>query len=69
MVIDDVSGKGVPAALFKVIAKTLIKNQAQLGKSPAEVFTTANNQLYEGNDENMFVTAFMGILENTCIFT
>jgi sigma-B regulation protein RsbU (phosphoserine phosphatase) len=63
IVIADVSGKGVPAALFMVIAKTLIKNHAQLGKSPAEVFTTVNNQLYEGNDESMFVTAWMGILE------
>ncbi len=63
IVIADVSGKGVPAALFMVIAKTMIKNHAQLGKSPAEVFTTVNNQLYEGNDENMFVTAWMGILE------
>jgi sigma-B regulation protein RsbU (phosphoserine phosphatase) len=70
IVIADVSGKGVPAALFMVIAKTLIKNHAQLGKSPAEVFTTVNNQLYEGNDENMFVTAWMGILEiETGIFT
>lgn len=70
IVIADVSGKGVPAALFMVIAKTLIKNHAQLGKSPAEVFTTVNNQLYEGNDENMFVTAWMGILEiKTGVFT
>ncbi|MCZ3365280.1 MULTISPECIES: PP2C family protein-serine/threonine phosphatase [Methanobacterium] len=63
IVIADVSGKGVPAALFMVVAKTLIKNHAQLGKSPAEVFTAVNNQLCEGNDENMFVTAWMGILE------
>jgi sigma-B regulation protein RsbU (phosphoserine phosphatase) len=63
IVIADVSGKGVPAALFMVIAKTLIKNHAQLGKSPEEVFTTVNNQLYEGNDESMFVTAWIGILE------
>jgi len=63
IVIADVSGKGVPAALFMVIAKTLIKNYTQLGKSPSEVFTTVNNQLYDGNDENMFVTAWMGILE------
>lgn len=63
IVIADVSGKGVPAALFMVIAKTLIKNHAQLGKSPSEVFTAVNNQLCEGNDENMFVTAWMGILE------
>ncbi|MDP1552356.1 MAG: SpoIIE family protein phosphatase [Methanobacteriaceae archaeon] len=70
IVIGDVSGKGVPAALFMVIAKTLIKNHAQLGKSPAEIFNTVNYQLYDGNDENMFVTAWMGILEiNTGKFT
>jgi sigma-B regulation protein RsbU (phosphoserine phosphatase) len=63
VVIADVSGKGVPAALFMVIAKTLIKNYTQLGKSPEEVFTTVNNQLCDGNDENMFVTAWMGVLE------
>ena len=65
VVIADVSGKGVPAALFMVIAKTLIKNQAQLGKNAGEVFSTVNNQLVEGNDENMFVTSWMGILETT----
>lgn len=65
VVIGDVSGKGVPAALFMVIAKTLIKNQAQLGKIPEEVFAIVNNQLVEGNDENMFVTGWMGILETT----
>lgn len=63
IVIGDVSGKGVPAALFMVIAKTLIKIHTQLGKSPSEVFTTVNNLLYEGNDESMFVTAWMGILD------
>lgn len=63
IVIADVSGKGVPAALFMVISKTLIKTHAQLGKSPEEVFTTVNNQLYEGNSESMFVTAWMGVLE------
>lgn len=63
VVIADVSGKGVPAALFMVIAKTLIKNHAQLGKQPAEVLSAVNNQLCENNDEGMFVTAFMGILQ------
>jgi len=63
VIIADVSGKGVPAALFMVIAKTLIKNYTQLGKSPAEVFSMVNNQLYEGNDASMFVTAWMGVLE------
>ena len=63
IVIADVSGKGVPAALFMVVAKTLIKDNAQLGKNPAEVFNAVNNHLCEGNDESMFVTAWMGILE------
>jgi sigma-B regulation protein RsbU (phosphoserine phosphatase) len=63
MVIADVSGKGVPAALFMVIAKTLIKNNAQSGKSPKDVFETVNNILCENNDAGMFVTAFMGILD------
>jgi sigma-B regulation protein RsbU (phosphoserine phosphatase) len=62
-VIADVSGKGVPAALFMVIAKTLIKNNAQSGKNPKEVFETVNNILCENNDAAMFVTAFMGILD------
>ncbi len=62
VVIADVSGKGVPAALFMVIAKTLIKNHAQLKQSPAEVFSRTNEQLCESNDAGMFVTAFMGIL-------
>jgi len=62
VVMADVSGKGVPAALFMVIAKTLIKNNAQSGKSPKEVFETVNNMLCENNDAGMFVTAFMGYL-------
>lgn len=63
VVIADVSGKGVPAALFMVIAKTLIKNNAQNGKPPKEVFETVNDLLCENNDAGMFVTAFMGILD------
>ncbi|MCL2633671.1 MAG: SpoIIE family protein phosphatase [Oscillospiraceae bacterium] len=63
IVMADVSGKGVPAALFMVIAKTLIKNSALRGLSPGEVFETANNMLCEGNDAGMFVTAFMGYLD------
>ena len=62
VVIADVSGKGIPAALFMVIAKTLIKNNAQLGKSPKETFEKVNKLLCENNNENMFVTAFMGYL-------
>lgn len=63
VIMADVSGKGVPAALFMVIAKTLIKNHTQLGKSPAEVFTAVNAQLCENNEAAMFVTAFMGVLD------
>ena len=61
--IADVSGKGVPAALFMVIAKTLIKNQVLKGEEPVTVFEAVNNQLCENNKEGMFVTAWMGILE------
>ena len=63
VVIADVSGKGVPAALFMVIAKILIKNSACSGKSPAGVFESVNNTLCENNDAGMFVTAFMGYLD------
>jgi len=63
IVMADVSGKGVPAALFMVITKTLIKNNAQYGKSPKEVFEAVNNLLCENNDADMFVTAFLGYLD------
>jgi len=63
VVIADVSGKGVPAALFMVIAKTLIKNHAQQGDEPKSVFTSTNDQLCEGNEAGLFVTAWMGVLE------
>ena len=63
LVMADVSGKGVPAALFMVISKTLIKNRTLLGGTPAEILTDVNNQLCEGNEAEMFVTAWLGILE------
>ena len=63
MVIADVSGKGIPAAMFMVIAKTLIKDHAQLGLMPADVFTRVNRLLCEGNDAGLFVTAWMGIMD------
>ena len=65
MVMADVSGKGVPAALFMVIAKTLIKNLAQSEKShsPSDILEDVNGQLCEGNKEEMFVTVWLGILE------
>ena len=61
--VADVSGKGVPAALFMVIAKTIIKNMALSGIAPDEILHNANNQLCSGNDEDLFVSAFIGILE------
>ncbi len=65
LVLADVSGKGVPAALFMVITKTLIKNRSLMGKrlSTAEILSDVNNQLCEGNDADMFVTAWLCILE------
>ena len=60
--VGDVSGKGVPAALFMVIAKTLIKNSILQGLQPAQVFERVNNELCEGNDAGLFVTCWMGIL-------
>jgi len=63
LVIADVSDKGVPAALFMMIAKTLIKNFAMLGLDVCEVFERANRQLCENNKVDMFVTAFMGVLD------
>jgi sigma-B regulation protein RsbU (phosphoserine phosphatase) len=62
IVMSDVSGKGVPAALFMVIAKTLIKNNAQYGQSPGEVFRIVNNLLCENNEAGMFVTSFFGYI-------
>ncbi len=63
LVMADVSGKGVPAALFMVIAKTLIKTRSQMGGSPSEILADVNRQLCEGNDADLFVTVWLGILE------
>ncbi len=63
LVIADVSGKGVPAALFMVIAKTLIKNRIMLGESPAEALKNVNNQLCEGNEAELFVTVWLAVIE------
>ncbi len=63
LVIADVSGKSVPAALFMMRAKTAIKNYARSGNSAAEVLTHANQTLCEGNDAEMFVTVWLGIID------
>ncbi|MBO6240009.1 MAG: SpoIIE family protein phosphatase [Butyrivibrio sp.] len=63
LVIADVSGKGVPAALFMVIAKTLIKNRALMGGTPSEILSYANEQLCEGNEAELFVTVWIAIID------
>lgn len=63
LVMADVSGKGIPSALFMVITKTLIKNNLQEGMDPAKAMTKANSQLCENNEEGMFVTVWMCVLE------
>ena len=59
----DVSGKGVPAALFMVVAKTLIQDRALMGRSPARVLEYSNNRLCANNNAGLFVTAWLGVLE------
>ena len=63
--IADVSGKGVPASLFMVIAKTLMKNEALRGIPAEEILFNVNNMLGEDNDECLFVTVFICILDVT----
>ena len=63
LVIADVSGKGVPASLFMMRAKTSIKYYARSGNSPSELLANVNNALCEDNDAEMFVTVWLGILD------
>jgi len=63
MVMADVSGKGVPAALFMMMTKILINNYAMQGGSPARVLEQTNTAICKKNDEEMFVTVWLGILE------
>ena len=63
IVIADVSGKGVGAALFMTISKTVLKNQLQLGISPAEAIMNSNRQLCENNDAGLFVTCWAGVYD------
>ena len=63
VIIADVSGKGVPAALFMMASKIILANNAMLGKSPAQILTDANNAICDNNREEMFVTVWLGILE------
>lgn len=61
-VVADVSGKGVPAALFMMAAKTTIRGYMESGMELGEAFENANRKLCAGNDSAMFVTAFAGVL-------
>jgi len=63
LVVADVSGKGIPAALFMVIGKTLIKDHTEPGKDLGEVFTEVNNLLCESNSEGLFITAFEAVID------
>lgn len=63
IVMADVSGKGVPAALFMVIGKTLIKDHTTPGMDLGKVFSDVNNLLCEANSEGLFITAFEGVLD------
>ncbi len=63
LVIADVSGKGIPAALFMMRAKTAVRGLAESGKSVSEILARVNGALCEGNDAQMFVTVWIGIID------
>lgn len=63
LVIADVSGKGIPAALFMMVSKSLLKNNLITGCTPAEAVEKANNQLCEHNTAMMFVTVWIAVIE------
>ncbi len=63
LVIADVSGKGVPAALFMAKAKTALKTRAMMGGTPAEILKDVNVQMCEGNEEALFVTVWLAIVD------
>ena len=63
MVMADVSGKGVPAALFMMASKIILQSVAMLGRSPGEILTKTNEAICSNNEAQMFVTVWLGILE------
>lgn len=65
LVVGDVSGKGVPAALMMAVTKTLLKSRANLDSSPASILTHVNNEIAKDNEACMFITVFLGILDLT----
>ena len=65
LVMADVSGKGVPAALFMMMSKIMLNNYAMMGGSPKEVLERVNNSICKNNENDMFVTVWFGILEHS----
>ncbi len=63
LVMADVSGKGVPAALFMMVSKIILQSCAMLGQGPAAILTKTNEAICSNNQEGMFVTVWLGILE------
>ena len=62
LVVADVSGKGIPAALFMMMSKIILSNYAQMGLPPAEVLAKTNDSICASNEEEMFVTVWFGVL-------
>lgn len=62
LVMADVSGKGIPAALFMMVSRTLIRNRMLMGDSPASALSSVNNQLCEGNEAELFVTVWVAVI-------
>ena len=63
LVMADVSGKGIPAALFMMVSRVLIKSRLQSGESPSLALENVNNQLCDGNTAGFFVTVWLAVLE------
>ena len=63
MVMADVSGKGIPAALFMMASKIILQSCAMLGQSAAEILTKTNEAICSNNEAQMFVTVWLGIIE------
>ena len=63
LVIGDVAGKGVPAALFMMVTNILLRNRTKEGGTPAEILTYVNSNICEENQSDMFITIWLGILE------
>ncbi len=63
LVVADVSGKGIPAAFFMAVSRTLLKNISQFMREPADIIEQLNDQLCAENEQMMFVTVFLGLLD------